>query len=73
MSDIFLMAMLPGCSGDRLLRYWFEVDRFDLDQPSVDLPVADALQSGEALFRGFDRPFGRARRTDHDRALTTFE
>ena len=42
------------------------VDRFDLDQSSVDLPVADALQSGEAFFPGFDCPFGRARRADHD-------
>ena len=50
MSDIFLMAILPGCSGDRLLGYWFEVDRFDLDQPRVDLPVADALSREKRFF-----------------------
>jgi hypothetical protein len=37
----------------------------------VNLPVADAFQPGEPLFCRFERSFRCARRTDHDRALTT--
>jgi hypothetical protein len=39
------------------------------NQSCVDFPMADAFEPGEPLFRGLDRPFGTARRTDDDRAL----
>jgi len=39
----------------------------------VNFPIADALESGEPLFRGLDRPFGSARRADDDRALAAPE
>src|SRR5271154_6754933 len=39
----------------------------------MNFPVADAFKPGKPLLRGLDRPFGRARRSNDDRALAAAE
>jgi hypothetical protein len=39
----------------------------------MKLPVGNAFQPGEALFRRFDRPFRAARQSNQDRALAAPE
>src|SRR6516165_850 len=44
-------------------------DQSRLDKRGVDLPVADALQFGEALLGGLDRSLGRLGGRDDDAPL----
>jgi hypothetical protein len=69
-SDIFRMAVHPAGRIDwTRRRCCWKLNRFDFNRCGVKSPVTDALQPGEALLCGLDRPVPTARRSYHDRAL----